>query len=288
MQAVVAMGGEKNHVTGTAAEYIHPYDGKNQTWINLGQRFPDEMNDEDMYEGGTFTTLGGETKPYTILKYQAASWPDYDQMVVQEDCSADTHAYLVVDDDDAAHFPRRPLLDKVDKIFADCYIEHADDGGGDPAWSDQDTPFDRNVSPFAFAAGDRESGNAEANAWWVVYILGAYQWDVSEDGDPDRMRPDGPGDGESVTLGVTQPYFYQRSYIFGEVLRDSAAIAGATSDVVEAQTVVHEIGHQVLESGDHTPHTIMNETLPVPPAEEKFGPQDIANIRNSVSSPGWL
>lgn len=72
------------------------------------------------------------------------------------------------------------------------------------------------------------------------------------------------------------------------VLRDRAAIAGATSDVVEAQTVVHEIGHQVLESGDHTPHTIMNETLPVPTAEEKFGPQDIANIRDSVSSPGWL
>ena len=282
MQAVVAMGDEKNHVTGTADEYVHPYDGKDQTWIDLGQEFPDEMNDKDMYEGGTYYTLGGEAKKYTIISYEDVWWND--EMVVEDDCSDDSKSYLAVDDDDVANFPRRPLLDKIDKIFAACYIEHADDGGGEAGWSDRDTPFDRNL--YDPDCGDRESGDAEADNWWVVYVLGAYQFDVDTDSDPDRIRPDGPGDGEECTFGTTHAPSRQRSFVFGETLRDRAAVAGATSDVVEAQTVVHEIGHQVLESGDHTPHTIMDETLPVPPEEEKFGPQDIANIRGKVSSPG--
>ena len=56
---------------------------------------------------------------------------------------------------------------------------------------------------------------------------------------------------------------------------------------LEQQTVVHEIGHQVLESGTHTPNTIMHKTMPVAPAYEVSSDTDIATMRHDKpSSPG--
>jgi len=54
----------------------------------------------------------------------------------------------------------------------------------------------------------------------------------------------------------------------------------------EQQVVVHEVGHQVLESGTHTANTIMSASLPVAGGNEKFSDADIATIRGKTSSPG--
>ena len=54
----------------------------------------------------------------------------------------------------------------------------------------------------------------------------------------------------------------------------------------DQQTVVREIGHQVLGSGKHTDDTIMDSEAPVASEYEKFSDADIAAIRAKISSPG--
>jgi hypothetical protein len=78
----------------------------------------------------------------------------------------------------------------------------------------------------------------------------------------------------------------QESIVFLETVRDGCAVGGYDAATIEQQTVVHEVGHQVTESDQHTPHTIMQDSLPVAPEDEKFSDADIAKIRSEPSSPG--
>lgn len=109
------------------------------------------------------------------------------------------------------------------------------------------------------------------------YQRTGFQPGYSQDCDPNY---------ETSVLGATHSTDYQASIVFLESMRDYAYVGGHSFETLKAQCVVHEIGHQVLESGAHTPSTIMSSALPVPSSQEKFGPADIATIRSKTSSPG--
>src|SRR6185436_12663042 len=86
---------------------------------------------------------------------------------------------------------------------------------------------------------DFDASATEAdNAFWTVYLLGAYQHVEAEDADPAR---------EGATLGIVDAINGQGANVFNEVLR--AAEINITAVVNNAATTGHEIGH--LFNGVH-------------------------------------
>jgi hypothetical protein len=287
MKEVADEGSERNNVVGNMSWRAYSQQS-GRTTVTLDQNLPDELDDPDMFEGGTLTTA---QQTYTVVGNTQCWWPFFDDVVVIGDCTSDSEAFALLDDDDQYNAPHRPLLHKLNPIFRDCYILCVDDGGGDPSWSDGETAFDRNFVLWPPGGYSRNSGSAEADDWWVVYTLGAYQENShNHDNDPDGKRPDGDGDRDGTPVfGRTDDLSGNYSEIFAEAMRDAVVEMWSSSNYIncEGQAVAHEIGHQVLENGRHTAGTIMSEGLPVAPEAEKFGPQDIAEIRSKVSSPGW-
>jgi hypothetical protein len=144
-------------------------------------------------------------------------------------------------------------------------------------------PFALNVRHWRHddlqAAFHIDSDPFEADAFWIVYLLGGYQPGIDHDADPNS---------ENSVPGVTDNQPYNGSLIFLETARDACHVHGWDRDTLEQQVVAHEVGHQVLESVEHTAHTIMQAIIgpPLPPEEENFSDEDIATIRNRQSSPG--
>ena len=156
----------------------------------------------------------------------------------------------------------------------------------DAPGSTNDVPFLRNVggettnSIELRDASRRGSAAYEADNYWVVYLLSAFQKGYSDDYDPDTPDIGSP-------LGATDDHS-NVSAIWLEQIRDLTKNLGAEAALsIEGQAVVHEIGHQLLEEGDtaHTEGTIM-DNAPFTPEEEKFSDAHIASIRSQTTSPG--
>ncbi|HWE35547.1 MAG TPA: hypothetical protein VG406_03170 [Isosphaeraceae bacterium] len=92
------------------------------------------------------------------------------------------------------------------------------------------------------------SRNQNANNYWAAYLLEAFQGPKNQDGDPDVELTTAPFSILGVTVG---PAFQDPggSLIFWEVIQDYARLNGASPVVKEQDTVVHEIGHAVGNSG---------------------------------------
>jgi len=105
----------------------------------------------------------------------------------------------------------------------------------------------------------------------LALFSGGYQGDIDRDRDPDW---------EASKLGVTEKDSYEASIIYPEVARD----ASLHTSLDEQWTVTHEIGHQVLESDNHYPNSIMvqgHDTNYL-----SFTDECIALIRAKTDSPG--
>jgi len=122
---------------------------------------------------------------------------------------------------------------------------------------------------------DRGSAEYEADDYWVVYVLSAFQGPYLRDNDPDTETP--------IQSAATESVYIQASVVYHENVKDENYL---WYDEIKKECVVHEIGHQVLESGTHTPNTIMSTSSPRPQQHEKFSDADIATIRSKTSSPG--
>jgi hypothetical protein len=182
-------------------------------------------------------------------------------------------------DDDTKVMPDYPDLGKLNAVFGDCYIECVNDLPGT-----DEVPFNLTLEANAEleSALDRDSSSLEADDFWVVYVLGAYQPRIDVDNDPEA---------EAVWFAQTTPPTgsipFQGSAVYLETIRDFCAENPVwDASYVEQQNVAHEVGHQVLESETHTDNTIMQDGGPVAPGYEHFGDADIAAIRGKVSSPG--
>ena len=98
------------------------------------------------------------------------------------------------------------------------------------------------------AAGTRDGWQFDASAcenaplYWAVYLRGAFQHVILEDGDPD---------GEGATLGRVDNINGQGANIYLEAFRSTdAAVVDEVHGKSEAFSVAHEIGH--LFGGLHT------------------------------------
>lgn len=88
-------------------------------------------------------------------------------------------------------------------------------------------------------------------SFWVAYLLGAFQEGQNEDGDGEPVR----GFGWTPAKGG--------SLIYIETCNDVADIGG-NALVFKQETVVHEVGHAVANSGKH-PVTGFNAVFSNPP-----------------------
>ncbi len=94
------------------------------------------------------------------------------------------------------------------------------------------------------AAQDWDSSTQNAAAFWVAYVLGAFQGESPEDSDPDTEEPT---EGETGTARGG-------SLIYLEVNKDFARQPPPSDPTVEEQdTVVHEVGHAVGRSISESP-----------------------------------
>jgi hypothetical protein len=237
-------------------------------------------------EGKKYHFVGGEFHAgmsYDPLEtFSNPGWPGHDVIKVSGEVVIGWPTpYWLKDDDNPTLLPELPSMAKLNSIFDDCYITCDDNASGGAS----NVAFERNVGDTTTeatdlqAAADRGSGAEEGSGWWVVYVLSGYQPCYTKDWDPDS---DGGG------VGATGKDDYQVSVIFRENVRDGALHTGVNAATLEAQTVVHEIGHQVLEEGEsaHTPNTIMSALLPVDPGDEEFSAAHIRKIREQTTSPG--
>jgi hypothetical protein len=286
MEEVASTGSEKNLVTGVIDAGSCSFDlGTSTTTIDLGLDLEDQWEEDkaDHFENGRFWYCHAPG-PYVPLE-TISDWWNHDKIVVSGECVVSSrHFYQLEDEDDDTLLPALPDTGKCNSIFDNCYIACVDDARG----SNQDVPFKLNLggatteSSEITAAAQRGSEPDEANDWWVVYVMSGYQPGYTYDNDPDG--------GEGARPGGTEGEDFEVSVIFRETLRDGAVEEGWPVATLEQQTVVHEIGHQVLEEGGsaHTtsPITIMNAGLPVPFWAERFGEPHIDTIRDKTSSPG--
>jgi len=231
--------------------------------------------DNDMYEKGTLVKGGN----FTVITGAGANNTAANNSWVVVTANPGQGAFASLTDDDTKTTPDYPDTGLLDDLFDDCYIDTVNDARG----GTNNVQFDLNVGGATTTNGDlataaaRGSADDEANDWWVVYVLGAYQDGHDHDNDPDS---------ENAHYGHAHSTNHQIGLIYLETIRDTAAEHSWNATILEKQVVGHEIGHQVLESGNHTANTIMSATLPVAAAQEKFSDADINTIRTKPSSPG--
>jgi hypothetical protein len=284
MEQVATTGPEKNWVTGVFDDESCSYDpNTNTTIVDLGQDLADcwEQTKPDHFVGGRFL-VSGDPSWYWPLE---TIWHYFDDEIkVSGNClPGGLTPYYLMDQDDWDLLPRLSDTGKLNSIFDDCYIECVNDAPG----SSSDVGFKRNLGGAETSSSDirsvtnpvRGSHAYEADNYWVVYGLSGFQPGYENDNDPDS---------ELGGHGATETINFQASVIFLETSKDIALEHSYGIGTCEKQTVVHEIGHQVLEEGEsaHTPNTIMSAALPVAAQYEKFSPAHVAKIRGQTSSPG--
>lgn len=159
--------------------------------------------------------------------------------------------FTVVDDDELEDGDDVPMpnTSTLQAAMAEAYVAVAFDVGDDK----DNVPFVANVQESGvfttqlsqIISANWTSRKQNQSAFWVAYVLGAFQGIESEDNDPntESIRPG------TVTLGITGPN--GGSLVYGEVNRDLAE-QNRTSALAEIQdTVVHEVGHAVGNNGKH-------------------------------------
>jgi len=173
-----------------------------------------------------------------------------------------TLPYEIRDDDKITDLQDVPMPDTSDlsRVFKPAYVEVE---VGDVGDNNDNVEFDLNVTATEFQGTlDWDSKSYNINNFWVVYILGGYQYEITVDNDPNEE----PGWG-----GLTDP-------INGGCIMCMEVIHDPTSNPqFEKIAVDHEVGH--LFGGEHSDGGLMGEH-----GDTEFTPITLDKIR-SISKP---
>ncbi len=117
--------------------------------------------------------------------------------------------------------------------------------------SDTDLPFDRNcgdgVAPEWPEKWDSRGYNSEG--YWVTYVVGAFQGEEGIDNDPDS-EPAYQFGGSRAASG--EAYVSIESIVdFVREYNESVPGQNLDAAAVQRNAVIHEVGHNVADSGDH-------------------------------------
>lgn len=131
-------------------------------------------------------------------------------------------------------------------VFAPAYIRPGHDGGGAPANNTGNLSFVLNVETGAVEAeinSGRNSGAAESDDFWVVYLLVSYQGRANADEDPSNEGASGGttvsfATGHVATSAADVPRGGLGSLIYLEAMRDFGLLFPTI-------TAPHEVGHQM-------------------------------------------
>jgi hypothetical protein len=238
------------------------------------------------FEGGTLSiTAGGITTAYPVVS-NTANASGNDKVTVRGTVSAAAvgQRYKLVDDDHAHGFGDGavvPLPDtgRLAACFAPAYIL--------PVF---DLSNPQPVVPFVLNAAGSAAGDLlplyrfdnirteNFQTYWTVYVLGAMQGPVGEDGDPDDVnldgRPDEPG---GYSLGTVDAVGGGGAIIYLEGVNELAGGKRVLTNVRgtgEQDVVAHMVGH--LFGAEHFDGGLMAQQSNV------FGPESLRKIRQAL------
>lgn len=246
-------GDEGNRVVVSGAEYDYDQE-THTTTIDIRRRFPSELDDEDQFEGGTYSvSRDGEAVEWEIISSAKGIW--YDKVVVRGEASAgeDEYSQLWDDDDDSnwktpfvAIGTVNPLeLGRWARAFEDAYINAV----YAPETYTDEVDFNRNMTDSEFSYGwgwDNEQDTWSSYDWWACLTVSCFQGPTGLDLDPDNGDPV-----ENSLLGATsRTIIYtdwdNSSATYRETIRDHAERYAALFDDFpdfHAKIMAHEIGH---------------------------------------------
>jgi hypothetical protein len=161
---------------------------------------------------------------------------------------------ILLEDDDFLDFAElddvpMPNTDTLGTALSRAFIQTLYDVGD----HDTNVPFILNLGTDddSLVAAQRWNSAADCSAnYWTGYVLGAFQPDTSEDGDPDS---------EDGLEGIVPADGRGGAVIFTETTWDDARWFNVDRTVYEQDTVVHEVGHLF---GGGEPVTRYDEGLP--------------------------
>ncbi len=141
--------------------------------------------------------------------------------------------FKLVDDDDLELLPQLPDVSELDNALAYAYVVP----DYETVKSNQEIPFVLNNTDFEIlqhwdSAGDNQE------TFWIVYIVQAYQGAVTLDRDPDS---------ESRLWGMSSA-ISGGAIVYLEVHLEHEGVGNPARQ--EQNTVIHEVGHAVGDSGD--------------------------------------
>ena len=208
-------------------------------------------------------------------------------------------AVKVKDDDKPSILPVAADLEHLRFVLRETYVEVLQDGGGITAYNDVAAPFVPNV-PNDDTIEDSFLRHAVGTpAFWVGYLLQAYQYDLLEDGDPDSetfVLGVAPGDVSNTTVVSGG----NGTYLFTETCQDGETDAEAplTFRRIAGNIAAHEMGHQLgldhWDSGEEgvpvgppPPNMMLREEAPLPANQKKLVPAHKHLIRSRVESPHY-
>jgi hypothetical protein len=179
-------------------------------------------------------------------------------------------------------------------VFAPAYIKPFFDGGGRPENNETNIAFDVNSSTEEQDIADKialgeDSQADESDAFWVVYVLLAYQPETHWDGDWNFEDSIGGTTWARTTDDVTSaadvPDGSRGSLVFLETISDAD---GWQPYDFKIRTAPHEIGHQMGIDGDNGGHPEFGLMNSDPFGGITFCPAHLNLLRWRVHSPGTL
>lgn len=115
--------------------------------------------------------------------------------------------------------------------FQDAYVSPVFDTGND----NSNAAFVYNLTDLATQGSNNRGTTAESSDFWVAYIQGAYEGNLTKDNDPD---------GEVAVAGIYKDSGPEYAFVFIEVIRVLCVEHAWDQTVMERRTTLHEIGHE--------------------------------------------
>jgi len=200
--------------------------------VTFGASIADKRGPANRFENGKMTEVGAGGRAFDIVSNTATT------ALVKHASGAANRPKVnsrvdLIDDDVQKTTVGSPQTDSIAALFRHCFIVPKYDQGKGTA------PFAANYDAPADAAGeitkyykfDTKARNSDS--FWVVYLLGAYQYDFDEDNDP---KP------ESATLGIVDDLRGLGANVFTETEWDLEGTAANYNKHVK-YTTAHETFH---------------------------------------------